>query len=94
MLDPKRKSNNRIQNLNCNLQPGEQQNLKERAKRATDIFKDMISLDVNAPMIVFGDLNNYIDYIVEQLGPLKFSAAVEPGTETQVATSTKCSLGT
>jgi endonuclease/exonuclease/phosphatase family metal-dependent hydrolase len=82
LLDPTQLGNNRIQVLNCYLQPGEQQNLKERAKRVTDIVRDIIRQDPNAPIIVCGDLNNHMDYVVEQLRPLNFSAALEPGTET------------
>ena len=34
--------NHYIQVLNCYLQPGEQPNLKERAKRVSEIVRDII----------------------------------------------------
>ncbi len=71
-----------IQVLNCYLQPGEQQNLKQRAIRVAEIVRDIIRQDPSAPIVVCGDFNNHMTYIVEQLGPLNFSAAVEPSTET------------
>ena len=74
--------NHYVQVLNCYLQPGEQQNLKERAKRVAEVVRDIIKQDPNAPIVVCGDFNNHMTYIVEQLGPLSFTAAVEPSTET------------
>jgi hypothetical protein len=63
---------NRLQVLSCYLQSGEQQNLKERAKRDTNIYRAFIILCSN---------DNHINFIVEQLGPVNFSAALEPGTK-------------
>jgi endonuclease/exonuclease/phosphatase family metal-dependent hydrolase len=74
--------NHYVQVLNCYLQPGEQQNLKERAMRVAEVVRDIIKQDPNAPIVVCGDFNNHMTYIVEQLGPLSFTAAVEPSTET------------
>jgi len=50
--------------------------------RVAEIVRDIIRLDPSAPIVVCGDFNNHMTYIVEQLGPLNFSAAVEPSTET------------
>jgi hypothetical protein len=47
-----------------------------------EIVRDIIRQDPSAPIVVCGDFNNHMTYIVEQLGPLNFSAAVEPSTET------------
>jgi endonuclease/exonuclease/phosphatase (EEP) superfamily protein YafD len=68
--------------LNCYLQPGEQQNLKDRAVRVTEIVRDIIKQDPSTPIVVCGDFNNHMAYIVEQLGYLSFTAAVDPSTET------------
>ena len=50
--------------------------------RVAEVVKDIIKQDPNAPIVVCGDFNNHMTYIVEQLGPLSFTAAVEPSTET------------
>jgi hypothetical protein len=44
--------------------------------------RDIIKQDPNAPIVFCGDFNNHMTYIVEQLGPLSFTAAVEPSTDT------------
>ena len=62
-----------IQVLNCYLEPGEQPHLKERAKRVTDIIKDIIKQDANAALIVCGDFNNHMPH---------FSCAIEQRTIT------------
>ena len=50
--------------------------------RVVDIIRDIIRQDPSTPIVVCGDFKNHMTYIVEQLGPLQFSAAVEQGTET------------
>ena len=57
--------NNYIQVLNCYLHPGEQQNLKERAMRVSEIVRDIIRQDPNTPIVVCGDFNNHMTYVVE-----------------------------
>jgi len=74
--------NKYIQVLNCYLQPGEQPNLKERAKRVIEITRDIIRQDPNAPIVICGDFNNHMTYIVEKLGPLNFTCALELSTDT------------
>ncbi len=46
------------------------------------VVRDIIKQDPNAPIVIFGDFNNHMTYIVDQLGQLSFTAAVEPSTET------------
>ena len=50
--------------------------------RVAEVARDIIKQDPNAPIVVCGDFNNHMTYIVEQLGPLSFTAAVEPSTKT------------
>ena len=50
--------------------------------RVAEVVRDIIKQDPNAPIVVCGDFNNHMTYIVEQLGSLSFTAAVEPSTET------------
>ena len=45
-------------------------------------MRDIIRQDPNAAIVVCGDFNNHMTYIAEQLGPLNFTAALEPSTET------------
>ena len=47
--------NHYVQVLNCYLQLGEQQNLKERAMRVAEVVKDIIKQDPNAPIVLSGD---------------------------------------
>ena len=56
--------------------------MKDRAKRVTDIVRDIVKQDPNAPIVVCGDFNNHMDFVVEQLGPMQFTPALEQGTET------------
>ena len=65
-----------VQVMNCYLEPGEQPHLKERAKRITDIVKDIIRQDPNAPIVLCGDFNNHMTFVVEQLAQLNFTAAL------------------
>jgi hypothetical protein len=74
--------NHYVQVLNCYLQPGEQQNLKDKAVRVTDIVRDIIKQDPSTPIVVCGDFNNHMAFIVEQLGYLSYNTAVDPSTET------------
>jgi len=59
--------------LNCYLEPGD---FKERAKRITDIVKDIIRQDPHAPIVLCGDFNNHMTAVVEQLAQLNFTAAI------------------
>ena len=61
-----------IQLLNCYLEPGDQQFQKDRAKRVTDIVKDIIKQDANANIVVSGDFNNHINHMYQQLHFLGF----------------------
>ena len=72
----------RIQVLNCYLEPGEQQELKERTKRVTDIIRDIIRQDITAPIIVCGDFNNHMKMMSNVLSRCNFAAAIATGTET------------
>ena len=47
-----------------------------------EITRDIIRQDPNAPIVICGDFNNNMTYIVEKLGPLNFTFALEPSTET------------
>jgi endonuclease/exonuclease/phosphatase (EEP) superfamily protein YafD len=47
-----------------------------------EIVRDIIRQDPSAPIVVCGDFNNHMTYIVEKLGPLNFTCALEPSTET------------
>ena len=38
--------------------------------------------DPNALIVVCGDFNNHMDFVIEQLQPLDFAPALEQGTET------------
>ena len=67
-----------IQLLNCYLEPGDQQFQKDRAKRVTDIIKDIIKQDVNANIVVSGDFNNHINHMYQQLHFLGFQRALDP----------------
>ena len=71
-----------IQVLNCYLEPGEQPHLKERAKRVTDIIKDIIKQDANAALIVCGDFNNHMPHMLRELHFLNFSSAIDQRTIT------------
>ncbi len=66
-------------NYLSDLQPGDQQNLKERTKRVIEIARDR--QDPNAPIAICGEFNNLLAYI-EQVGTLNFTAALELSTET------------
>jgi endonuclease/exonuclease/phosphatase family metal-dependent hydrolase len=74
--------NKYVQVLNCYLEPGEQHNLKDRATRVLEIVRDIIRQDPSTPIVICGDFNNHMAYIVEQLGPLNFTSGVDPSTET------------
>jgi endonuclease/exonuclease/phosphatase family metal-dependent hydrolase len=71
-----------VQILNCYVQPGEQQELKDRAKRIVDIAKDIVKQDPHAPVIVCGDFNNHIAVVCESLSHCNFAPAIVCGTET------------
>jgi endonuclease/exonuclease/phosphatase family metal-dependent hydrolase len=50
--------------------------------QVSEIVRDIIRQDPNTPIVVCGDFNNHMTYIVEQLAPLNFTSAVSPSTET------------
>ena len=71
-----------IQVLNCYLEPGEQPELKDRAKRVVDIARDITKQDPHAPIIVCGDFNNHMSVVTEALSRCNFVGALRGGTET------------
>jgi hypothetical protein len=73
LLDQLQLGNTYVQVLNCYLQPGEQQNLKERAMKSRGHRQGHHRQDPSTPIVVCGDFNNHMTYIVEQLGPLNFN---------------------
>ena len=76
--------NTYVQVFNCYLHPGEQQNLKDRAKRVLDIIRDVIRQDPNTPIVVCGDFNNHIVTMCEGLSLHNFEPAIPCGTETHI----------
>jgi exonuclease III len=75
-------ANHVVQVLNCYIQPGEQQELKDRARKVVDIAKDIIKQDPHAPVIICGDFNNHIAVVCEALTRCNFAPAITCGTET------------
>jgi endonuclease/exonuclease/phosphatase family metal-dependent hydrolase len=71
-----------IQILNCYLEPGQQQELKDRARRVVEIAKDITKQDPHAPVVICGDFNNHIVEVGEALAHCNFAAAIPSGTET------------
>jgi len=71
-----------VQILNCYLEPGQQQELKDRAKRVVEIAKDITKQDAHAPIVVCGDFNNHIVEVGAALAHSNFAAAIDSGTET------------
>ena len=69
-----------IQLLNCYLEPGDKQFQKDRAKRVTDIIKDIIKQDVNANIVVSGDFNNHMGFIVDDLEAMSEQIKASGGT--------------
>ena len=66
-----------VQVLSCYLEPGQEPFKVERAKRVTDIIKDIIKQDADAAIVVFGDFKNHINYIYRELNLLQFKYAVD-----------------
>jgi exonuclease III len=66
-----------VQILNCYLEPGSEPFKAERAKRITDIIKDIIKQDVDAAIVVCGDFNNHINHIYRELNILQFKHAID-----------------
>jgi endonuclease/exonuclease/phosphatase family metal-dependent hydrolase len=71
-----------MQVLNCYLEPGQEPFKAERAKRVTDIIKDIIKQDAEAAIVVCGDFNNHIPHMYRELHFLGFSRALDPRTIT------------
>ena len=67
-----------VQIINCYLEPGEQQFQKDRAKRVTDIVRDIIKQDANAAVVVCGDFNNHIHHMYQQMHGMGFEHAMDP----------------
>ena len=68
--------------LNCYLEPGQEPFKAERAKRITDIIKDIVKQDAEAAIVVCGDFNNHIPHMYRELHFLGFSRALDPRTIT------------
>jgi exonuclease III len=66
-----------VQILNCCLEPGNEPFKTERAKRITDIIKDIIKQDADAAIVVCGDFNNHINHIYRELSILQFKHAID-----------------
>lgn len=75
-------ANHVVQVLNFYIQPGEQQELKDRAKKIVDVAKDIIKQDPQAPIIICGDFNNHIAVVCEALTRCNFTPALKCGTVT------------
>jgi endonuclease/exonuclease/phosphatase family metal-dependent hydrolase len=71
-----------VQILNCYLQPGEDAHLKERAKRVTDIVRDILRQDASAAVVVCGDFNNHMTFVSKELTKCGFTAALDKETST------------
>ncbi len=71
-----------VQILNCYLEPGNEPFKAERAKRVTDIIKDIIKQDADAAIVVCGDFNNHIHHMYREMHFLKFTFAYDRHTTT------------
>jgi endonuclease/exonuclease/phosphatase family metal-dependent hydrolase len=56
--------------------------LKERAKRVTDIVRDILRQDAKAAVVVCGDFNNHMTQITQELTKCGFKAALSHDTIT------------
>ena len=56
--------------------------MKERAKRVTDIVRDILRQDAKAAVVVCGDFNNHMTHITSELTKCGFKAAINPDTAT------------
>ena len=63
--------------MNFYLEPGNEPFKTERAKRITDIIKDIIKQDADAAIVVCGDLNNHINHMYRELNFLQFKHAID-----------------
>ncbi len=66
-----------VQILNCYLEPGNEPFKVERAKRITDIIKDIIKQDTDATIVVCGDFNNHINHMYRELHFLQLKHAID-----------------
>ena len=71
-----------VQILNCYLQPGEEEHLKQRATRVTDIVRDILRQDAKASVVVCGDFNNHMHHITSELTKCGFKSALDPNIAT------------
>jgi endonuclease/exonuclease/phosphatase family metal-dependent hydrolase len=71
-----------VQILNCYLEPGNEPFKAERAKRVTDIIKDILKQDADAAIVVCGDFNNHIHHMYRVLQLLNFTLAFDKRTTT------------
>ena len=56
--------------------------LKERAKRVTDIVRDILRQDAKAVVVVCGDFNNHMTHMTHELNKCGFKAALDSDTIT------------
>jgi endonuclease/exonuclease/phosphatase family metal-dependent hydrolase len=56
--------------------------LKERAKRVTDIVRDILRQDAKAAVVVCGDFNNHMTHMTLELTKCGFKAALDTDTIT------------
>ena len=80
-----------VQILNCYLQPGEEAHLKERAKRITDIVRDILRQDASAAVVVCGDFNNHMPFVSKELTKCGFTWIVKLQLTSLVTTLTNSS---
>ena len=66
-----------VQILNCYLEPGSEPFKTERAKRITDIVKDIMKQDIDAAIVVCGDFNNHINHMYRELNFLQFKHTID-----------------
>jgi hypothetical protein len=71
-----------MQILNCYLEPGLEQFQAEKAKKVTDIIKDIIKQDEEGAKVVRDDFNNQIPQMNLELHYLGFSRALDHRTIT------------
>ena len=56
--------------------------MTERAKRVTDIVRDILRQDANASVVVCGDFNNHMTHMTHELTKSGFKAALDTDTIT------------
>jgi hypothetical protein len=71
-----------VQVLNCYLEPDNEPFKAERAKRVTDIVKDIMKQDAEVAIVVYGDFNNHIHHMFREMHFLNFTLAYDKHTTT------------